>query len=513
MLTTPPLRPLHPPGPDLYPFMPMRRFLVILLSLASLAAAQQPPAQLVAHRLAYAPGHSITLSLPAGLDVDVAAGGLHRVRFFAQSPDGRVFATGMYNLADNTRGSVFILDGWNAQTHTFTRVVQYLDHLRNPNNLAFYTDEHGQSWLYLPLTDRLLRYKYNAGDTHPGSPPEVLIRFPDYGLNYKYGGWHLTRTVAIAKLHAHTRVYLTAGSSCNYCQEREVLRAALISMDPDGSHQQLLAHGLRNAVDLQFIPDLDGGALFASNMGDDHLGDKLPEDTFFELDSNSHPGPIASVREGAPTAVNYGWPTCYFANGKPVHDTTPLPAMPPPGDAQTESERPADAGPASNQPAGSPNHSTAATADSVYGGQPGMTAAGVNLAARGNTSTPDPNAVLGRAPAPLGDCKGVPAAYTTFAAHSSPLGLAYFGEDNRILHNSFLVALHGAGHPRIGSGYRVVRFTPGDRTPRNVVTGFLTIASAKPVVHGRPCGILRLGPDTFLLTDDYLGLVYLVHPS
>ena len=81
-----------------------------------------------------------------------------------------------------------------------------------------------------------------------------------------------------------------------------------------------------------------------------------------------------------------------------------------------------------------------------------------------------------------------------------------------ILHNSFLVALHGASHPHIGTGYRVVRFSPSDRKPHDFITGFLTVVHGKPVVHGRPCGILRTGPDSFLLTDDYLGLIYSIYP-
>lgn len=490
------------------PRMPLR-LLARCLAAALLCSAATHAQTLQPHTLPYAPGKSITLSLPANLDINVAASGLRRVRFMTQAPDGRIFATGMYNLADNTRGSVFILDGWNPKTHTFARVIHYLDHLRNPNNLAFWTDPAThQSWLYLPLTDKLVRYKYNAGDLHPTSPPQTLIRFPDYGLNYKYGGWHLTRTVAVAMLHDRARVYVAAGSSCNYCQEREVLRAAVVSMNPDGSDQRLVAQGLRNAVDLRYVPDLDGGALFATNMGDDHLGDNLPEDTFFELGSNSHPAPTAS---SAPP--NYGWPTCYFANGKPVHDTTPLPEMPPPGDLSTESERPSDAGTASHG-INTSHPNLAATnnnADSVYGEQSSnIAAAGTNFAAQNRGA--DPNASLGVAPRPLSSCEHVPAAYTTFAAHSSPLGMAYFGADNPTLHDSFLVALHGAGHPRIGTGYRVVRLTPSDRRPQAFITGFLTVASNKPVVHGRPCGILRVGPDTFLLTDDYLGLVYYVHP-
>jgi glucose/arabinose dehydrogenase len=437
------------------------------------------------HTLAYAPGKSITLSLPDRFDINIAATGLRRVRFFAQAPDDRIFVTSMYNLADNTRGSVFILDGWNERSHTFTHITHYLDHLRNPNNLAFWTDPAThRSWLYLPLTDKLVRYKYSAGDNAPTSPPETLIRFPDYGLNYKYGGWHLTRTVAIAQVRGATRVFVSAGSSCNYCQEREVLRAAIVSIDPDGKHPSLVAQGMRNAVDLRSIAEL-GGALFATNMGDDHLGDKLPEDTFFKLDTESTSPP------------NYGWPTCYFAHGKPVHDTTPLPSLDDP-----------------NAIASIPTASALWQAnDSVYGKQSGVAAAGTNLTAgEGHAFKPDPNAALGLAPAPLKSCEHVPAAYATFAAHSSPLGFEYFGPTDPFLDSSFLVALHGASHPHIGTGYRVVQFSPTDRTPHDFITEFLTYANGRPIVLGRPCGILRVGPDSFLLTDDYLGLVYYVHP-
>ena len=474
----------------------VRRFASIffLILIASVWSSAQ---QLTPRTLTYEPGQSITLSLPSDFDVNVAASGLHRVRFLAQAPDGRIFATGMWNLADNTRGSVFILERWNPQIHRFAHVTTYLDHLRNPNNLAFWTDPAtGKTWLYLPLTDRLERFPYDAGDEHPSGAPQVLMRFPDYGLNYKYGGWHLTRTVAIANLHGHTRVYLAAGSSCDYCREREVIRASVSVMDPDGSHQQIVAHGIRNAVDLRFVPDLDAGALFATDMGDDHLGDTLPDDAFFELDSNAHPGPLANAPQGEQGTANYGWPACYFARGKAISDTTPLPAMPPPGDLKTESERPADAG------------------ESSYGAQPGMYRQGTLLPAGGSAGVPDPNANLGSVPAPLTECSHIPAPYTTFAAHSSPLGLAYFGPHDPLLGGSFLVALHGASRPRIGTGYKVVRFTATDRTPQPFIVGFLTLGpDGKPMVHGRPCGLLRLGRDSFLLTDDKLGLVYFVHPQ
>ena len=416
-----------------------------LATLLPLTAATQ---QLTPHSIHLADGRNLTLNLPASFTIDVAAQGLRRVRFMAMSPDHRVFVTDMYNRADNSLGKVYILDGWSPGTHSFTRTIPYLDHLRNPNNLAFYTDPAThQSWLYLPLTDRLLRYKYSAGDNAPTGPPEVLARYPDYGLNYKYGGWHLTRTVAFATLHGETKLFVSVGSSCDACQEKEPVRASLQMMDTDGRHQTIIATGLRNAVGLAFFPTLDGGSLFATNMGDDHLGDAAPEDTFFKLNSG---------QDAAIVPANYGWPTCYFANGKPRADT--LISAPKPTDHIFP---PPPAGP----------------------------------------------------PPPQFDCSKVPGAYTTFAAHSSPLGLEYFDATNPILHDTFLVALHGAGHPKIGTGYRVVRFTPASRKPEDFITGFLVTQAGKPVVKGRPCGLLRTGPDTFLLTDDLDGVIYSIHPK
>jgi glucose/arabinose dehydrogenase len=418
-------------------------FCTVLMSLTSIPAQQLTP-----HPIHLANGRSLVLNLPANFTIDVAAEGLKRVRFMARSPDNRIFVTDMHDLGDNKLGKVYILDGWTEKTAKFAKITPYLDHLRNPNNLAFYTEpaqdgKPDQSWLYLPLTNRLLRYKYNPGDNAPSSPPEVLARYPDYGLNYKYGGWHLTRTVAFATLHGKTRLYVTVGSSCNACREKEDVRATLTMMDPDGSHQEIIARGLRNAVGMEYIPSIDGGALFATNMGADHLGDRDPEDTFFELDSETHP-----VAPGS----NYGWPTCYFDHGQAHADR--LISDPKPTDHVVPAP-----------PAGPPP--------------------------------------------PQFDCAKIPAVYTTFAPHSSPLGLEYFDGANTALADSFLVALHGASHPEIGTGYRVVRFDAASRQPQEFITGFLLNGQ----VTGRPCGILRTGPDALLLTDDHDGAIYYIHPK
>lgn len=399
------------------PFNPLRLFgyVACLVSAIGLFAAEPRLIALSPHTITLANGKTFTLNLPEGFDIAIAAQGLKRVRFMAKSPDGRIFVTDMYNRADNSRGTVYILDGFDPQTGRFAKVTPWLQHLRNPNNIAFYTDGGGQNWLYMALTDKLERFKFTPGENAPSSQPEVLATYPDYGLNYKYGGWHLTRTVAFGQAENKSKLYVSVGSSCNACVEKEEIRATVSVMDPDGRNQHIPSPGLRNAVGLRAV----GAKLYATNMGADHLGDRAPDDTMFALE-----------------AGNYGWPYCYFKNGKVYAD--PL------------------------------------------------------FANSANKS----------------DCKAVPAAYTTFVAHSSPLGLEYFDStaQDPVLRNSFLVALHGASKKRLGTGYRVVR-ADGQQKPQDFITGFLQ----NGVIYGRPCDILRVGPDSFLLTDDYSGVIYYIH--
>jgi glucose/arabinose dehydrogenase len=294
--------------------MPHRRRLLFAFAALLLfnfnAAAQRPaparrapragnvdPVRLVPNRVSLSNGKSFTLNLPEGFGLSVAAEGLRRVRFMAESPDGRVFVTDMYNLTDNTRGAVYILDGFDPAKKTFAKVTPYLTRLRNPNSVAFHTDDAGAFWLYLALTDRLVRYRYEPGDDAPRARPEVLATFPDYGLNYKYGGWHLTRTIAFGP---SGKLYVSVGSSCNACLEKEEVRASIIELDADGRGRRFYARGLRNAVGLRWV----GGKLFATDMGADHLGKDRPADTMY------------GVVEGE----NYGWPYCYQSGAKVLPD-------------------------------------------------------------------------------------------------------------------------------------------------------------------------------------------------
>ena len=254
--------------------------------------------KLVSQKITLKSGKSFSLKLPENFEIIPAAEGLKRVRFFAKSPDGRIFVTDMHDLTDNEKGRIYILGDWNEETGKFGKVSVYMSNLKNPNSVQFYTDANGQDWIYVAETDKLTRRKFQKGEIAPTDlKPQTLATFPDYGLSYKYGGWHLTRTIAFAP---NGKLYVSVGSSCNACTEKEKSRAVVLEMNADGSNQKIFAKGLRNAVGLKWLAN----NLFATNQGADHLGLNKPDETFYALRKNA----------------DYGWASCYQSNGKIFRD-------------------------------------------------------------------------------------------------------------------------------------------------------------------------------------------------
>ena len=389
----------------------------VLFSLTIFAFTVFAQNALVPQKVSLRDGREFSLNLPADYEIIPAAEGLNRVRFFAVAPDGRIFVTDMLNMDDNRKGTVYLLDSWNSRKGKFGKVVPFLTNLRNPNSVAFHTDKKGQDWLYLAETDKLTRRKYVKNSIEPTTEkPETLATFPAYGLGYKYGSWHLTRTIAFSPAG---KLYFSIGTSCDLCEEKaneKDVRGVILEMNPDGGERKVYARNIKNAVGIKWI----GDKFYATNQGVDHFGLDMPDDTFYQLKENG----------------DYGWARCYQANGK---------------------------------------------------------------------IAVEPKYIKKNKPLP--DCSFVPVSWAYFPAHSSALGFDYFDgkSADKILKNSFLVALHGSTDRNQGRGYKIVAVREGNKQ-QDFVTGFVNGNNT----FGRPCDILKMSANSFLFSDDRGGVVYLV---
>ncbi|MBI5345324.1 MAG: PQQ-dependent sugar dehydrogenase, partial [Deltaproteobacteria bacterium] len=121
------------------------------------------------------------------------------------------------------------------------------------------------------------------------------------------GGGHWTRTVAAG---SDGYLYVSAGSSCNACEEKDPRRAAVLRFKPQGGQAEVFAKGLRNSVGIAFEPDTK--ELWGVDNGADWLGENLP------------PEELNRIVKGG----DYGWPYCYGDNiPDPDMGTTLPPAV------------------------------------------------------------------------------------------------------------------------------------------------------------------------------------------
>lgn len=226
---------------------------------------------------AWAPAQQGAVQLPPGFRIGTFASGLGAPRLLAVSPPGDLF------VSVPSRGQVLALPDRDGDGRA-DRVLVYVGGLNRPHGLAFFRD-----FLYVAETDAVVRFPYRPGDL-AGGKPEVVVR------DLPGGGGHWTRTIAFGP---DGKMYVSVGSSCNVCEERDPRRAAILRFNPDGTGGGIFARGIRNAVGITFHPQT--GELWATNNGRDWLGDDFPPDT------------ILVVKEGA----HYGWPSC---NGRQVPD-------------------------------------------------------------------------------------------------------------------------------------------------------------------------------------------------
>src|ERR1700690_2470139 len=236
------------------------RWLLLLLPilLAARARAEQTPFDLS------------KLKLPDGFHIAVFAREVDSARMMTFTPGGVLL------VSESGEGKVVALPD-PKHVGKAERTVTVLSRLNEPHGLAFYEGK-----LYVAENDKVRRYDWDEAELR-ASNPRTLADLPT-------GGGHSTRSLVF---HGG-KMYVSAGSSCNVCIEKDPRRATVMQFNPDGSGQKIFAKGLRNAVGIAENPKTD--TVWVTVNGRDWLGDDLPPETIYDLGKDGGDG---------------GWPYCY----------------------------------------------------------------------------------------------------------------------------------------------------------------------------------------------------------
>ncbi len=207
------------------------------------------------------------LKLPAGFHIGI----------FAHSKEPRLltFSPGGVLLASDVSENRILAFPDPRHTGNSEPVV-VTEELREPQGIAFHNGK-----LYVAETHQLRRYDWDEA-TLKATNGQVIAKLPE-------GDGHSSRSIVFHK----DKMYVSAGSSCNLCIEKDPRRATVMRFNDDGTGQEIFARGVRNTVGMAVNPKTD--TIWGTDNGRDMLGDDLPPDKINNLGSGG----------------DFGWPYCY----------------------------------------------------------------------------------------------------------------------------------------------------------------------------------------------------------
>lgn len=228
-----------------------------------------------------------TPKVPAGFSIKKFAEALEHPRWIYVSKNGDVFISEA-NTSPRSANRITIFKDENKdgiyETHE-----QFLSGLNKPFGMLIMGN-----YFYVANTDALMRYPYTAGQKKITASGEKVLDLPAGGYNN-----HWTRNI-IASADGK-KILITVGSGSNVGEngmDKEIRRANILEVDPDGKGERIFASGLRNPVAMDFAPGTN--TLWTAVNERDELGDNLVPDY------------ITSVKDGG----FYGWPYSYFGQNE-----------------------------------------------------------------------------------------------------------------------------------------------------------------------------------------------------
>ena len=226
---------------------------------------------------------------PAGFKVTRFADGFSSPRWIYAAPNGDLFVCESSTRA-NSANQVTILTDRDKDGKYDQREV-FLANLNRPFGMLILN-----GYFYVANTDALMRYPYKTGETHILSTGEKILDLPAGGYNN-----HWTRNIIASP--DGKKIFISVGSGSNNGEngmDKELRRANILEINPDGTGEKVYAAGLRNPVGMEFYPG--SNVLWTAVNERDKLGDELVPDY------------LTSVKRDA----FYGWPYAYFgANEDP----------------------------------------------------------------------------------------------------------------------------------------------------------------------------------------------------
>lgn len=215
-----------------------------------------------------------TPAAPADFKVSEFASGFVEPRWVYVAPNGDAF------VSDAGSGTVYLfryMDPNGAYSIRYT----YLTGLNRPFGMLILDD-----YFYVANTDGVVRFPYDPKNTIITAAGEKILDLPT--------GRHWTRNIVANE--DGSKIYVSVGSGSNIGEngmDKEVRRANILEINPDGSDETVYASGLRNPVGMDWNPAT--GELWTAVNERDLLGDDLPSDY------------ATHVRRGG----FYGWPYAY----------------------------------------------------------------------------------------------------------------------------------------------------------------------------------------------------------
>jgi glucose/arabinose dehydrogenase len=253
--------------------------------------------------------------VPPGFLVEMVASGYAGPRAIRVAPNGDLF------FADSASNTIHVLRVPSG-TASPTKNEVFASGLTQPFGIAFYPLGPNPEWVYVANSDGVVRFPYKNGDLiATGKPEQIVGHIP----------WvhHWTRDIAFTP--DGKRLLLSVGSGSNVALDMfpepevkgglqawikseplgaawdtEERRADVLSYDPDGKNEKILATGLRNCAGITIQPAT--GLPWCVVNERDELGDNTPfEYATAVKDSSFYGWCPASYKGSAFVALHGSW--------------------------------------------------------------------------------------------------------------------------------------------------------------------------------------------------------------